>query len=1055
MRKKFFWLFLSVVLLVTFAGTMWAEQDGLGVMRPDDQTRQQWYEAYESAPKAYIDPSLEIPRGSLSLLSYLYYDPVERDQGNCGNCWAWAGTGVMAIDLHRQETIFDRLSVQYITSCWFPDGHFGCCGAYLADLADFYSDSSYDQALPWVNNNAHWQDGNTPYSCWPTYTGGPSVDCGDIQTTPNYPIAAIQEVTIPTYGEFETPVQNIKNVLNQGKGVWFAFWMPTKADGDNFKNFWHNQGENVIWNPDFSCYHTWSNGFAHAVLVVGYNDNDPDNSYWIVLNSWGTDGGGRPNGLFRLDMDMNYNCEYWDAAYSTWRNSFMWQTLNIDWGDITYPHPCCNTGGPGCIDPDIKTVICAADPYCCHNWWDALCVSEVSSVYGDTCECCEYHAESEGCYRFGEADPMATSDCVCAIDPYCCKYRWDSICVNEVESDYCGCCPPDSPTSPDPANGATGVALDTILSWSNPPAPSSDVNPNEVPATGISPIPSRSGAPPPAFILERKAVLEAERGKGEVLDGPNPNEEPATGISRAAPRSGAPPPAFTGFTPNEMPTTGISPEGTDFAVPPGESVYCTCDARYETGQRVVSLVDSPDGATNLPAGSTGEVICGSSTYPGWILISWDNWSEGHNGGGYCTCPVDELFDNSGWWVLCEDIDTKDVDCGCYSKYDTGVKVRALVNNPSGASGISAGDTGTVVCGVDGLPLPILISWDNWSLGHDGNGYCECPVTDAPDNTGWWVSCEEVAPVLVNCTCDSQYTTNDRVIAVVDSPDGAANLPAGSTGEVICGSTTWPGWILISWDNWSEGHNGMGYCTCPVDALSDNSGWWVHCEYVEKATCPTTYDVYFGTAGPTNLICPDSPVKSCDPGTLTAGTTYSWQVVAKNPGGETIGPVWSFTTKPGICDDPPVITGISFDGCISELCTAKIAVKASDPCGGALTYNWAPLAGGTIIGSGAEVAFDPPGPSIYPCKPYGVKVTVTSSVSGLSTSQTIGITVKLAGDANGDGYVNTKDQKEVRNHFGESGTPGWVNADVNCDGYVNTKDQKAVRNQFGQTGCGCP
>jgi hypothetical protein len=39
---------------------------------------------------------------------------------------------------------------------------------------------------------------------------------------------------------------------------------------------------------------------------------------------------------------------------------------------------------------------------------------------------------------------------------------------------------------------------------------------------------------------------------------------------------------------------------------------------------------------------------------------------------------------------------------------------------------------------------------------------------------------------------------------------------------------------------------------------------------------------------------------------------------------------------------------------------------------------------------------------------------------------------------------------VRNHFGESGTPGWVNADVNCDGFVNTKDQKQVRNYFGQS-----
>ena len=142
--------------------------------------------------------------------------------------------------------------------------------------------------------------------------------------------------------------------------------------------------------------------------------------------------------------------------------------------------------------------------------------------------------------------------------------------------------------------------------------------------------------------------------------------------------------------------------------------------------------------------------------------------------------------------------------------------------------------------------------------------------------------------------------------------------------------------------------------------------------------------------------------------------------------------------------------LSYGECISELSTTEIWI----PSGGDVIYTWEALDGGTIIGSGASVVFDPPDSGPHPC-PYHVKVTITSSTSGLSTSQTIGIYVKLAGDVNGDRYVNTKDQKEVRNHFGQSGTPGWVDADVNGDGYVNTKDQKAVRNQFGQTGCSCP
>jgi len=153
---------------------------------------------------------------------------------------------------------------------------------------------------------------------------------------------------------------------------------------------------------------------------------------------------------------------------------------------------------------------------------------------------------------------------------------------------------------------------------------------------------------------------------------------------------------------------------------------------------------------------------------------------------------------------------------------------------------------------------------------------------------------------------------------------------------------------------------------------------------------------------------------------------------------------------------PNIAEISFDGCISELCTSQIGVTADDPAGGDLTYSWEALDGGSIIGEGDTVEFDPPGPGGYPsCDPYQVKVTVTSSASGLSTEETIDIYVKLGGDADGSGIVNVVDKVLVRNSFSQNGPPGWIDADVNCDGYVNVVDKVLVRNQFGQSGCGCP
>ncbi len=62
-------------------------------------------------------------------------------------------------------------------------------------------------------------------------------------------------------------------------------------------------------------------------------------------------------------------------------------------------------------------------------------------------------------------------------------------------------------------------------------------------------------------------------------------------------------------------------------------------------------------------------------------------------------------------------------------------------------------------------------------------------------------------------------------------------------------------------------------------------------------CPAShYDVYFGMSDPpATLICEDLTGPPCDPGTPDYNTTYSWQVVARSPAGETPGPVWSFTT----------------------------------------------------------------------------------------------------------------------------------------------------------------
>jgi len=122
----------------------------------------------------------------------------------------------------------------------------------------------------------------------------------------------------------EAAIRNIKSALNQNRAVWFAFFVPSPAAWQQFTSFWLNQGESTTFALDSICAGTTSYA-GHAVLCVGYNDTDPNNRYWIMLNSWGTAGGRRPNGLFRINMDMEYNTRCGIPA-------FYWQVLDVGFG---------------------------------------------------------------------------------------------------------------------------------------------------------------------------------------------------------------------------------------------------------------------------------------------------------------------------------------------------------------------------------------------------------------------------------------------------------------------------------------------------------------------------------------------------------------------------------------------------------------------------------------------------------------------------------------------------------------------------------------------------
>jgi len=286
---------LTLLAFGLACGLAQAAEHPVMVFTPEEMAA---FEASHHAAPALLAPlrAAEAPH-VVNLLAHLPYIPQERNQGSCGNCWAWAGTGVMEIANSVQNGTRDRLSVQVINSC---QTRRACCqGGWLEDVAAFYQERR--SAVPWSNVGAAWRSGNG--SC-------ASASCDSISTSPRYNITAVALQRIETHGLSQALArENIKSALTQNKAVWFGFFLPSFSP---FFDFWDDQPESAVWDSFPS-----GSSAGHAVLCVGYDESDANNPYWIMVNSWGTTAQ-RPNGLFRVAMNISY-----DNA------NLYWQTLNV------------------------------------------------------------------------------------------------------------------------------------------------------------------------------------------------------------------------------------------------------------------------------------------------------------------------------------------------------------------------------------------------------------------------------------------------------------------------------------------------------------------------------------------------------------------------------------------------------------------------------------------------------------------------------------------------------------------------------------------------------
>ncbi len=241
-----------------------------------------------------VDLSAHVPYSSSNI--------AQRNQGYCGNCWAWAATGVIEVERSVQSGTKSQLSVQYLNSNYNggSGSGFACCGGFAEDFVTFYNGAGDDRFIPWSNTGGSYADGTR--SCGSSTARSAS----QITTTPNYPFNSLQTQQITTTGVSRlTAINNIKSVLNQNKAVWIAFyWYDNYAD---FSHAW-SQGASYEYNPVTGVGSSGSFG-GHAMTIIGYEDpNNDGTGYWIVLNSWGN----RNNdpylpGTIRFEMNTDYS----------------------------------------------------------------------------------------------------------------------------------------------------------------------------------------------------------------------------------------------------------------------------------------------------------------------------------------------------------------------------------------------------------------------------------------------------------------------------------------------------------------------------------------------------------------------------------------------------------------------------------------------------------------------------------------------------------------------------------------------------------------------------
>lgn len=168
----------------------------------------------------------------------------------------------------------------------------------------------------------------------------------------------------------------------------------------------------------------------------------------------------------------------WDTDCAQWANAFCSICGASGLGSCFLAHPTSKCDNAACC-----STVCQLDPYCCSTQWDPTCAVYASAFCdpGDPGTCGD--AGAGGCdvpHGTPACDNAACCEAVCAKDPTCCTQAWDALCVayadvacaiqceqpcpqgSVTEDESCGswfnnaCIAPVAGSMPDPLTGGRG-----------------------------------------------------------------------------------------------------------------------------------------------------------------------------------------------------------------------------------------------------------------------------------------------------------------------------------------------------------------------------------------------------------------------------------------------------------------------------------------------------------------------------------------------------------------------------------------------------------------------